>query len=309
MKNTLPTLSVILSAVLITLFCPAYTVQESEANQPRATEVKEDKKAEVVKQLGNLPAFFIENRGQTAEEARYYFKGSDTVYFTDSAVVFQKIESRRGPKPESNTDNADSNDNKNNVGARHAVPLRDVGAAGLQPCDTPSGETASEPLQGVAYRLEFLGANATTPRARKELQGKVNYFIGNDPSRWHNNIPTYREIVYPGLYGGVKNVDAGCISTHQQPIRRGDSCGRPNRAGARPAPTLAQNDIPGGMIDLVYKGVKGGMKYEFIVHPGADPGVIKMSYRGIDGLSIDESGNLIIHTALGNVKDERPYCY
>ncbi|MEE9584721.1 MAG: SBBP repeat-containing protein, partial [Candidatus Brocadiales bacterium] len=63
------------------------------------------------------------------------------------------------------------------------------------------------------------------------------------------------------------------------------------------------------MIDLVYKGVKGGMKYEFIVHPGADPGVIKMSYTGIDGLSIDASGNLIIHTALGDVKDERPYCY
>ncbi len=51
------------------------------------------------------------------------------------------------------------------------------------------------------------------------------------------------------------------------------------------------------------------MKYEFIVHPGADPDVIKMSYTGIEGLSIDESGNLIIHTALGDVNDEKPYCY
>ncbi|MEE9584436.1 MAG: hypothetical protein V3W51_03045, partial [Candidatus Brocadiales bacterium] len=102
----------IVSAIFLLLLCPGHTLQESEANQPR--NLKEAESARVIKHLGNLPAFFIENRGQTAEEVRYYFKGSDTVYFTDSAVVFQKIESRRGPKPESGTDNADSNDNKNN---------------------------------------------------------------------------------------------------------------------------------------------------------------------------------------------------
>ncbi|MEE9584722.1 MAG: hypothetical protein V3W51_04495 [Candidatus Brocadiales bacterium] len=171
----------ILSVVLITLFYPAYTVQESEANQPQ--NLKEADKAEVVKQLGNLPAFFIENRGQTAEEVRYYFKGSDTVYFTDGAVVFQKIEAVNKNRETQHSTNTDNN-------------------------------TDAEPLQGVAYRLEFLGANPTTAQARKQLGGKVNYFIGNDPSKWHNNIPTYREIVYPGLYGGQK--DVGCVSTHKK---------------------------------------------------------------------------------------------
>ena len=51
-------------------------------------------RAEVVKDIGNLPAFFIENRGQTAEAVRYYFRGSDSVYFTDDAVVFQKTGTR-----------------------------------------------------------------------------------------------------------------------------------------------------------------------------------------------------------------------
>ena len=64
-----------------------------------------------------------------------------------------------------------------------------------------------------------------------------------------------------------------------------------------------------GLIDLVYKGVSGGMKYEFIVHPGASPDNIRLAYTGIEGLSIDDKGNLIIHTALGDVKDERPYAY
>ncbi len=80
MRSASSTFFAILSAIFIIILYPACTVQESEANQPRAPEVKEDKKAEAVKQLGNLSAFFIENQGQTAEEVRYYFKGSDTVY-------------------------------------------------------------------------------------------------------------------------------------------------------------------------------------------------------------------------------------
>ncbi|MEE9199969.1 MAG: hypothetical protein V3V45_00840, partial [Candidatus Brocadiales bacterium] len=146
MRSASSILFAILSVVLITLFYPAYTVQESEANQPQ--NLKEADKAEVVKQLGNIPAFFIENRGQTAGEVRYYFKGSDTVYFTDGAVVFQKIEAV----------------NKNRE-TRHST-LEDNNANNTDP----------EPRQGVAYRLEFVGANATMPLARKQLGGKVNYF-------------------------------------------------------------------------------------------------------------------------------------
>ncbi len=227
MRSVLPVFFATLSAIFVILFFTTHTVQESEANQPQ--NLKEADKAEVVKQLGNLPAFFIENQGQTAEEVRYYFKGSDTVYFTDGAVVFQKLEALNEDKETGHTAEKDNN-------ANNADP---------------------EPAKGLAYRLEFVGANPTTPQARKQLGGRVNYFIGNDPSKWHNNIPTYQEIVYPELYG------------------------------ASEAKSGKQESSSPKTIDLVYKGVKGGMKYEFIVHPGADPDVIKMSYTGIDGLSID----------------------
>lgn len=35
------------------------------------------------------------------------------------------------------------------------------------------------------------------------LPGKVNYLIGNDPSRWHTNVPTYNGSTYHSLYSGV----------------------------------------------------------------------------------------------------------
>jgi hypothetical protein len=59
-------------------------------------------------------------------------------------------------------------------------------------------------LPETTLRLEFLGAN---PSARLEggdkLPGIVNYFIGNDPSRWRTNIPTYGRITYRDLWPGV----------------------------------------------------------------------------------------------------------
>ena len=50
---------------------------------------------------------------------------------------------------------------------------------------------------GSTLRLQLLGAN-THPVAtgRDELPGKVNYFIGNDPSKWRRNVPTYAKVAY-----------------------------------------------------------------------------------------------------------------
>jgi hypothetical protein len=40
-------------------------------------------------------------------------------------------------------------------------------------------------------------------RGGQKLPGIVNYFIGNDPAKWHTRIPTYSEVDYAGVYPGV----------------------------------------------------------------------------------------------------------
>ncbi len=62
-------------------------------------------------------------------------------------------------------------------------------------------------------------------------------------------------------------------------------------------------------IDLLTWGRRDGLKYEFHVAPGADPGQIRLRYTGIEGLSLDESGALHIATALGEVVDAAPVIY
>ncbi|MBI5584611.1 MAG: SBBP repeat-containing protein [Deltaproteobacteria bacterium] len=61
-------------------------------------------------------------------------------------------------------------------------------------------------------------------------------------------------------------------------------------------------------IDLIYQGTFNKMKYEFLVHPGADPGRIRLAYRGAD-VSLTDAGQLKIGTPLGELLDDAPVAY
>ena len=41
------------------------------------------------------------------------------------------------------------------------------------------------------------------------LPGTVNYFLGNDPKKWHTAIPTYAKVNYSGIYPGIDLVFYG----------------------------------------------------------------------------------------------------
>ena len=45
--------------------------------------------------------------------------------------------------------------------------------------------------------------------AQDELPGKSNYFIGNDPAKWHRNIPQFSRVRYHDVYPGIDLVYYG----------------------------------------------------------------------------------------------------
>jgi len=59
-------------------------------------------------------------------------------------------------------------------------------------------------------------------------------------------------------------------------------------------------------IDLVYEAVATGLKYRFVVHPGADPGRIRLRWRGAASVALEDSGGLAVMTPLGAIRDDRP---
>ena len=67
-----------------------------------------------------------------------------------------------------------------------------------------------------------------------------------------------------------------------------------------------KNIYPG--IDLRYYTDNGRLKYDLIVHPGADPRNIALQYEGLDGLTVTHN-RLSLKTSVGEVKEMEPFSY
>jgi len=84
------------------------------------------------------------------------------------------------------------------------------------PVKSASNATASSKshLPNTILQFRLIGA-AQNPAILGEgpLPGRVNYFIGRDPAKWHTNIPTYTSVRYRNVYPGIDLVYYG---SHQQ---------------------------------------------------------------------------------------------
>ncbi|MCS7261128.1 MAG: SBBP repeat-containing protein, partial [Anaerolineae bacterium] len=129
---------------------------------------------------GSLPLLFVENRGQVAEAVRYYLLGGErTVYLTEDAIwVTVRQATTRVPQE------------------RAPWRVEKMGKGVYSTTDVES--------RAVALRLSFPGAN---PDVRLEpleaLETRVSYFIGNDPSKWHTDVPVWGGVRYAELYPGI----------------------------------------------------------------------------------------------------------
>ncbi len=62
-------------------------------------------------------------------------------------------------------------------------------------------------------------------------------------------------------------------------------------------------------IDLVYYGNQRQLEYDFVVGPGADPARIRLKLAGARKMSVDGQGQLVVQTASGGVRWNKPEIY
>ena len=79
------------------------------------------------------------------------------------------------------------------------------------------------------------------------------------------------------------------------------------RSGVGTYRSLLYHDLYDG-VDMKVYSATNAMKYDFIVHPGADPSEIRIGYEGIDGIKI-QRGNLIVQTSVLDIVELKPYAY
>jgi len=140
-------------------------------------EVTEAQKANIHNTYGKLPLYFIENKGPVDGQVSFYERGAGhATFFTEDGVVLSLT------KKESKSEKASFTED----------------ILGLK-----TEESAKHTTEAVT--LSFVGANKKVRiSACEQMTGKVNYFIGNDRSKWRTNIPTYGAVTYHDIY---KNID------------------------------------------------------------------------------------------------------
>jgi len=65
------------------------------------------------------------------------------------------------------------------------------------------GDGGKAATHQVVLSAGFIGANAVVPKGLAPSRSRVNYYHGNDRSKWQTDVPTFGKMAYICLYNGV----------------------------------------------------------------------------------------------------------
>ena len=167
-----------------------------------------------------------------------------------------------------------------------AISFPDSHPASAPPLQTPSAQPAR--LGGPVHRSPLWSrfSPAVLPKVRVESRTVRLNLIGANP-----NAAITGEDRLPGLFNYV-------IGNDRSKWRMGvPSYGR-----------IRTSEIYGG-IDLTYYGNRNKLEYDFVIHPGASPSLIKMGFPECSRIRVDRNGDLVVSTPRGEVRQTKPDSY
>jgi Abnormal spindle-like microcephaly-assoc'd, ASPM-SPD-2-Hydin/Beta-propeller repeat len=127
--------------------------------------------------FANVPLAFELNEGQSDSRARFLSRrGRFAVYLNAEGAVVA-LQRPHG------SDNSEARNRK---------------------VSFPERPTTGETGELAVFQMKLLGANQNAEiEGVDELPGKTNYFIGNDPKKWHTNLANYSKVRYRNVFRGV----------------------------------------------------------------------------------------------------------
>ncbi|MBI3000509.1 MAG: SBBP repeat-containing protein [Deltaproteobacteria bacterium] len=107
------------------------------------------------------------------------------------------------------------------------------------------------------------------------------------------------------------NSDPRVVGLQQLPGKVNYFIGNDPKKWRRSIPTykrIEYKDLYPG-INLVFYGNQRQLEYDFVVSPGTNPSVIQLAFEGADKIEVDTKGDLILRTALGDLRLHKPLVY
>lgn len=160
----------------VTMFLVVGGMVESRHIRPVRPDPVSHRNDDALKKYRSMPLYFERNNGQSDPSVRYLSHTSRaSLFLTDDSAVITMV--------------------GGSIHKRAAVL---------------SQTATKDKLVESAIRIRLVGAN-THPQfeALERLPGRVNYLIGNDPSKFHRNVPIFGRVKMKGVYPGVDVVYYG----------------------------------------------------------------------------------------------------
>src|SRR6266540_930439 len=149
--------------------------------------------------LGQLPLYFVENRGQLDPRVGYtLLNGGVDTYFTAEGVTFALL----GQTAEDRLKNEEAERASTGAGGEgHQVERAPRGAGDTLP-PWPARTRWS-------VKVDFLGANPLAQTLGQDQQEAIASYFKGSPQQWITAIPTYASVAYRDLWPGIDLVYGG----------------------------------------------------------------------------------------------------
>ena len=170
-------------------------------------------------------------------------------------------------------------------------------------------------FKGGGLMLQSTGYKVTLHNKDELKRIAVRYSGHNSDSTKKNNVKdTANLILHSHVYQiSFLNGDSNAVAEPDKPLNTFNNYFLGNdssewRTGCRIYNGITYKNVYKN-VDVRYYSDNGNLKYDLIIHPGADIGKIALKFAGLDGLSINKYGNLTLKTSVGEVYQSIPASY
>lgn len=162
----------------------------SSAVSTRNTTTQLKSLARIPESYGKVPLSFELNEGQVDKRVNFLSRASGyELFLTKNELVF----ALRG-------------DRRDSAKSRSSTTRTESSSPVIEGLADGHANTGPDPV----LRTRLLGTNgAVNLVGVGELEGRVNYFIGDNRAKWHTDIPTYSKVKYESIYPGTDLVYYG----------------------------------------------------------------------------------------------------
>ena len=176
------------AAIVLSMYVPMASSAGNEYSNEFVLQTSADKlsREQLNEAYGRIEMNFEANKGQTDTSVGFLTRGAGyALFLKPNEAVFALSRNDVSDK--------EADEMPNGIDPNRVRP------------DAADQKSAAGPAKARSVlRIKLVGANAKAEAAgADELEGKANYFIGNDPSKWRTDVPTYGRVRYSEIYRGV----------------------------------------------------------------------------------------------------------